>query len=591
LTALILRHLLLSAVGVGGVFLVALALRLLAPKDAVLRYRLMVFALFAAAVLLPLQALTGELAPRANSELQGAAPRVSVLTLGPGRGPTDANAGAPVRPDPALRRVAEAPGKQPIVDVDTALLLIYFAGVATALASYATRAMAARRLLRRARGVTDSRCRRLWDGVVAGVPRPPELLECGDLHAPACRALVRPAVILPATACDLDDETLLACLWHEWVHIRRRDGAVALLAAAMTAGLWFQPMVWLFAHVLAADREHSCDAMVVRATRRPRSYALALLRFCDPAATARSAVPLIGFESARSIRRRITMLAHASQPATRRHQSLMLCMGVVTLGAASAAHALLTAAGGPGPALAGAARVRGAGNDQDGQAATLMRSEVRAQPGGRSDAEVYQRLVRQGLIAPSTPRDPWAFSEPGDKGVGVLSRDTWLTDQETVVSASDGHAEGDAFQAQHVRLSLPEGSKLRAVFEGRTVAFEPGAEGHYRILVTGGTVQIVDDAGIARVRIRPASSRGDVALVLTGTVEAAEVNFDLETGNTGTPVSISTDTRTGVPEGERQPPHGAIRWQLLPPLQGPGSWQLKMQWIYDLSKLPRPDGC
>src|SRR5262249_29185311 len=154
--------------------------------------------------------------------------------------------------------------------------------------------------------------------------RPPQLLECDGLHAPACRALGRPAVVVPGGSGALDDETLAAALRHELIHLKRRDGAVELIAAPLTAALWFQPLTWVFPRALRADREYSCAALVVRETRRPRSYAMALLRFCAPATSPRRAMPLIGFESARSIRRRITMLSHALQPAPRARRALVL---------------------------------------------------------------------------------------------------------------------------------------------------------------------------------------------------------------------------------------------------------------------------
>jgi beta-lactamase regulating signal transducer with metallopeptidase domain len=586
--------------GVGTLFLVALALRPLAPRDAVLRYRLMVAALFTATLLLPIQALTAELAPRPSFSRSASVP------------PPPAS--APAAESPLADVAPPAPARRPVTPfsslvvspgtpdggagLESTLLALYLAGTLAVVGFHAVRAAAVRSLLRRARPVTDPRLLRLWKAIVADLRRPPQLLECDMLHAPACRALGRPAVIVPTASGALDDDTLRAVLQHELVHLRRRDGAIAFLAAAMTALLWFQPLTWVFARVLRTDREHSCDAIVVRATQRPRAYALALLRFCDPAASARRATPLIGFESARSIRRRITMLAHAPQPAARPRHILAFGVGLACLASASAAHALLTAVAGPGPALgadapatvASGPRVSG---DKD-QSNPRMTAEIRAAADGRSDAQVVGRLLKQGAIAPGDllPRDPWwAFPSPADKQPAAPTPITWITDQETVLSAHDVQVEGDTLKARRVSLSLPEGSKLRAVFEGRSVNFEPGAEGNNRVLVTGGTVRIVDESGVTRIQISADSARDDVTLVLTSTVEAGEINFELAAADGTLPVSLRLDTRTGVPEGERQPPHGAIRWNLRTPQNGPGTCELKMQWIYDLSQLPRTDGC
>jgi beta-lactamase regulating signal transducer with metallopeptidase domain len=579
---LILRHLGLSGLGVGALVLIALVLRRLAPCDAVLRYRLMVAALLSAAFLLPLQVLTAELSPRphpAPSALVPIAP-ARVLTTPT---PAAANGSDPRSTEQPSSLIAPKASARDSAGVRVApiLLGIHFAGALLVLALHGIRSITAWRLLRTARPVTDTRVRQLWQQVTSDLRRSPELLECASLNAPACRALGRPAVILPTASAALDDDTLLASLQHEVIHLRRRDGTVALLAAGVTAVLWFQPLVWVFVRVLAADREHSCDALVVRATRRPRSYALALLRFCDPATSPRRSVSLMGFESARSIRRRITMLAHAMQPAARRRNALVLGFAFAGLVATSAAHTLLTAAAGPGPALSTELPV----------ANPRMSAEVRAPADGRSDAQVYERLMGdRRTFQPAVQRrdGSWGFfvTEPPAYPPG-----TWLTDQETVLSADDARIDGDTLLARHIRLSLPEGSKLRAVFEGESVTFEPGPKDRNRILVTGGTVRIVDEHGVTRVRASAPSDRDDITLALTSTLEAGEFNFELTANGGSIPVLVTFDPGTGVPEGESQPPHGAIRWKLRTPEDAPGACQLKMQWIYDLSQLRRPDGC
>ena len=48
-------------------------------------------------------------------------------------------------------------------------------------------------------------------------------------------------------------------------------------------------------------------------------------------------------------------------------------------------------------------------------------------------------------------------------------------------------------------------------------------------------------------------------------------------------------TDFGVPPGEKQPPHGAIRWDRQLPKDGPdGQYRVTLQWIYELDKI---DGC
>jgi hypothetical protein len=224
-----------------------------------------------------------------------------------------------------------------------------------------------------------------------------------------------------------------------------------------------------------------------------------------------------------------------------------------------------------------------------------MTAEVRA-PAGRSVPQIFERLRAQGLFGPGVPYrvakdDPGdPFLRPDDRSV-TPPPGTWATDQETVIAAEGARVEGDTLRADAVRVSLPEGSGLRIVLEGRVVAFEPGAAGRNRIRVTSGTVRIVDEAGVTRIRANAASHAGEATLTLTGTSAAGAVGFTLAADDGFLPIAIRVDTATGVPAGERQPPHGAVRWKLLAPPAGPGASELKMQWIYDLSQLHRPDDC
>lgn len=590
-------HLVLAGAGVGAVLLGALGLRLLAGRDAVLRYRIMAGAVLAAALLLPLQVLTSELTLGPSSP----PPRAS-----PGAGPVAARApvapfveqistGAPAPRASLVSLAARSVGASSGADVSSVFLAVYAAGLAAVAGALGVRAARARRLLRSARPATDPRVLETWGRIIAGVRRPPALLECGGLDAPACRAVGRPAVIVPASSGNANDETLRAVLRHELIHLQRGDGLVALLMAGTTTLLWFQPFVWVFARVLRADREHSCDALVVRETGRPRSYALALLRFCDPGASLSRSAPLIGFESARSIRRRITMLAHALQPAGRRRQALVLGAGILGVLSASAAHALLTVTAGPGPALRARSSATAAqtspGDETAGQARTTI--EIRAAADGRSDAQVFRRLVSRGLLTLNDlqQRDPpWAFPAADDAGKGVRAPSPTVTDEEVVFSAAKAHATGQSLNAKRVRLRLPDGSKLRAVLDGRTVTSRSDGKEMNHFVVTGGTVRIVDERGVTRVEARADSSRGDVALALTSAAGAGGITLDLAVPDDSSQIAVHLDSQNGPVENEPRPPHGVVRWQFLESPANAGSYELRMQWIYDPSTL-RPEGC
>ena len=476
--ALILRHLLLAGVGAGAVAVLGLCLRQLVRRDAVLRYRVMVTALIAGAAMLPLQLLIAE---------------ASVPTRGVAIGEV-ATSGQNIDSErrTGTRTVAMAPSSRPEVsapvgvtgteragldDAAAAVIAVYFAVVAVMLGLHARGALGAWRLLKLARPVGDARVLRVWGGVVSGLRRPALLLECEGLHAPACRLMGGAAVIVPVRAGSLDDETLTVSLRHEIVHLNRRDGLVATFAGLARAALWFQPLVWVFVRQLGIDREQSCDAIVVRSTGRPHAYALALLRFCDTRGFTTRPAMLIGFESAHTVRRRIMMLSHAMQPASRVRRMWLLAASAGGFAITSVAHGLFTAAAEPGslmPAKSAAGRDAEAPRRESGPRAT---TEVRAPVDGRSDAWVYKRVMslqssREHAQAPGGLVQK--FQDVNDASsfffavnatpAKVYPRGTWVTDEEVILSTSESHVDGDSIRAQAVRLRLPGGSKLRAVF-------------------------------------------------------------------------------------------------------------------------------
>jgi len=90
--------------------------------------------------------------------------------------------------------------------------------------------------------------------------------------SPALVGLWRPRVALPADfeARFTPDERQLI-LAHEDVHRARHDNAWNLLACALTALHWWNPLAWLAARRMQADQELACDAVVLgRQPGRPR---------------------------------------------------------------------------------------------------------------------------------------------------------------------------------------------------------------------------------------------------------------------------------------------------------------------------------
>jgi HEAT repeat protein/Zn-dependent protease with chaperone function len=94
---------------------------------------------------------------------------------------------------------------------------------------------------------------------------------------PFTYGLVRPTIVLPASAEAWTTDRRRSVLLHELAHVRRHDlitNAVVQLACAV---YWFHPLVWLAARRVRIEAERSCDALVVGTGTLPSEYAGDLL--------------------------------------------------------------------------------------------------------------------------------------------------------------------------------------------------------------------------------------------------------------------------------------------------------------------------
>ena len=132
-----------------------------------------------------------------------------------------------------------------------------------------------RRRLGQAREVTDPRWTQLVQSLAAelGLHRPVRLLQTAGRHTPLCTGVRHPAVVLPAAAASWSASRRRVILLHELAHIRRRDCLMQLVAQLACAVHWFNPLCWLAARRMRAERELACDDLVLSVGTRPSEYA------------------------------------------------------------------------------------------------------------------------------------------------------------------------------------------------------------------------------------------------------------------------------------------------------------------------------
>jgi beta-lactamase regulating signal transducer with metallopeptidase domain/biopolymer transport protein ExbD len=100
------------------------------------------------------------------------------------------------------------------------------------------------------------------------------LAVCERIAAPIVVGVFRPMILLPpALLTSLSAEQWEMILLHELAHVRRLDNLVNLLQRAVETVLFFHPAVWWASRWMRLEREHCCDAAVLRLGTSPQSYA------------------------------------------------------------------------------------------------------------------------------------------------------------------------------------------------------------------------------------------------------------------------------------------------------------------------------
>jgi len=124
------------------------------------------------------------------------------------------------------------------------------------------------------------------------VSQPVVLLESCLARVPLVVGYWRPVILMPLGALTgLSAEQVEAILIHELAHIRRADYLVSLAQSLIEGLFFFHPAVWWISAVVRAEREYSCDDVVVTLRPDARAYAAALTTLEQSRWAALEAVP------------------------------------------------------------------------------------------------------------------------------------------------------------------------------------------------------------------------------------------------------------------------------------------------------------
>jgi beta-lactamase regulating signal transducer with metallopeptidase domain len=157
----------------------------------------------------------------------------------------------------------------------------YLMGVLLFLANMLWQHLVLRRALRHA--IEPSRDLALLFGAMCrgfGVRRC-RLLILPQLSSPATAGWLKPRILLPEVCEQFNDSSQLAdALYHELIHVARRDYLWAAVSDLVRCLLFFHPTVWRARQHMRVQRELACDVAVVSGRPEHRAdYAQSLTRF------------------------------------------------------------------------------------------------------------------------------------------------------------------------------------------------------------------------------------------------------------------------------------------------------------------------
>jgi beta-lactamase regulating signal transducer with metallopeptidase domain len=113
---------------------------------------------------------------------------------------------------------------------------------------------------------------------VLAVQRLVHVVEARTVDIPSVIGWWRPVILLPIGALSgLTPAQADAILVHELAHIRRHDYLVNGLQHVAETLLFYHPAVWWVSRRMRIEREHCCDALVIRVCGDPIDYAMALV--------------------------------------------------------------------------------------------------------------------------------------------------------------------------------------------------------------------------------------------------------------------------------------------------------------------------
>lgn len=173
---------------------------------------------------------------------------------------------------------------------------------------------------------------------------------------PTLAGVLRPQLLLPQMALDMERRPLRFVLLHELRHIRAGDCVAACVVRWIYALHWFNPFVWLAAARWREERELACDAWVLRNadSGERQCYGHTLLTVLEDAAFPRATMLSPGMASSPGlIERRIREMKRPNRNSLRkRFAASVVALLLAAIGLTDAVHSEPAAKSSDAPAHA-----------------------------------------------------------------------------------------------------------------------------------------------------------------------------------------------------------------------------------------------
>ena len=309
--------------------------------------------------------------------------------------PSAATAASERAPEPASPVVVSQPSVPPALSASATIVMAWL-GVAVILFAWLViGAIKVRRIVRGGRELSDDAWLMPMYDVAdrLDLATAPRLVMSGAVEMPFACGLIRPTIVLPASAERWSEERRRVVLFHELAHVRRRDLLGHTIGRVTCALYWFHPLVWSAAKRLRAESERACDDLVLACGgARASDYAPHLLDIVTGVRSGGAPATALPMADKKEFEGRMLAIL---DPTARRATPSRLQQVVVTL--AFGAMALSTAAVAPAPqrpARSSVAPTLSASNESGDSALAPVTLSAKASP-QKSVTPPRQRAVAQ----------------------------------------------------------------------------------------------------------------------------------------------------------------------------------------------------